>query len=236
MSGEGQSILNASTDSVASANFIALHEKINSTDERLNDINEQTKKKFQIIKENISQIRKKIEEERANSDNYTQIKNNCIKSLEDKLTDRFNEEQEIRQEIEKKFNSLIDEKFIALKIEISKESRNRYQCIENLKTYLENDFPKLQGMVKIEQGDRENNDISLNKKIIEEVTRLQNDVSENKKTREETEEAILEMLRVMITKMKGDIEKERKDRELTEETFLSILEETCNKLNQASQI
>ena len=105
MSGEGQSILNASTDSVASANFIALHEKINSTDERLNDINEQTKKKFQIIKDNISQIRKKIEEERANSDNYTQIKNNCIKSLEEKLTDRFNEEQEIRQEIEKKFNS-----------------------------------------------------------------------------------------------------------------------------------
>ena len=40
----------------------------------------------------------------------------------------------------------------------------------------------------------------------------------------------------MITKMKGDIEKERKDRELTEETFLSIFEETCNKLNQASQI
>ena len=76
----------------------------------------------------------------------------------------------------------------------------------------------------------------MNKKIIDEIARLQNDVSENKKTREETEEAILEMLRVMIIKMKGDIEKDRKDRELTEETFISILEETCNKLNQASQI
>ena len=42
-----------------------------------------------------------------------------------------------KQEIETKFNSLIDEKFLALKVEISKESRNRYQCIENLKTYLE---------------------------------------------------------------------------------------------------
>ena len=81
MSGEGQSVLNASTDSVASANFLALHEKINSTEERLNDINEQTKKKFQIINENIAQIRKKIEEERTNSENYTQMKNNCIKSL-----------------------------------------------------------------------------------------------------------------------------------------------------------
>ena len=53
MSNEAQSVLNASTDSVASANFIALHEKINANEERLNDINEQTKKKFQIIKENV---------------------------------------------------------------------------------------------------------------------------------------------------------------------------------------
>jgi len=44
------------------------------------------------------------------------------------------------------------------------------------------------------------------------------------------------MLRIMITKMKGDIETERKDRELTEETLLTLLEDTCNKLNAASQI
>jgi hypothetical protein len=44
------------------------------------------------------------------------------------------------------------------------------------------------------------------------------------------------MLRIMITKMKGDIEGERKDREVTEETLLSLLEDTCNKLNTASQI
>jgi hypothetical protein len=36
--------------------------------------------------------------------------------------------------------------------------------------------------------------------------------------------------------MKGDVENERKDRELTEETLLCILEDTCNKLNAASQI
>ena len=44
------------------------------------------------------------------------------------------------------------------------------------------------------------------------------------------------MLRVMITKMKGDIESERKEREHTEESLLSLLEDTCNKLNSASQI
>ena len=35
MSNEPQSVLNASTDSVASANFIALHEKISANEERL---------------------------------------------------------------------------------------------------------------------------------------------------------------------------------------------------------
>jgi hypothetical protein len=40
----------------------------------------------------------------------------------------------------------------------------------------------------------------------------------------------------MITKMKSDVEGERKDRELTEDTLLTILEDTCNKLNAASQI
>jgi hypothetical protein len=68
------------------------------------------------------------------------------------------------------------------------------------------------------------------------VAHLQNTIQIERKTREETEEAILEMLRIMITKIKGDVEGERKDREITEETLLSILEDTCNKLNAASQI
>ena len=105
--------------------------------------------------------------------------------------------------------------------------------------FFQEGFSKIFGGVLKQRGlysDYYGNDLTLNKKILEEISRLQNDISENKKTREETEEAILEMLRVMITKMKGEIERERKDRELTEETFLTILEETTNKLNQASQI
>ena len=44
------------------------------------------------------------------------------------------------------------------------------------------------------------------------------------------------MLRIMITRMKSDIENERNERETTEETLLSLLEDTCNKLNAASQV
>jgi len=61
-------------------------------------------------------------------------------------------------------------------------------------------------------------------------------VQSEKKTREETEEAILEMLRMMITKSKSEIENERKAREGTEETLLALLEDTCNKLTNAGQL
>ena len=118
----------------------ALHEKITGTEERLNDINEQTQKKFQIVKDNLQKIQKQIEEERNKFDSYTEQKNNYIKVLENKINERFNQESDLRKELERKFSVLIDDKFNALKIEISKESRNRYECIENLKTYLENDF------------------------------------------------------------------------------------------------
>ena len=124
-------------DGERATNFEALHEKITGTEERLNDINEQTQKKFQIIKDNIKKIQKQIEDERAKFDSYTEAKNNYVKVLENKINERMNQESDLRKEIERRFSILIDDKFNALKIEISKESRNRYECIENLKTYLE---------------------------------------------------------------------------------------------------
>ena len=130
-------LLQSSIDGEKATNFEALHEKITGTEERLNDINEQTQKKFQIVKDNINKIQKQIEDERAKFDSYNEAKNNYVKVLENKINERLNQESDLRKEIERRFSILIDDKFNALKIEISKESRNRYECIENLKTYLE---------------------------------------------------------------------------------------------------
>ena len=43
------------------------------------------------------------------------------------------------------------------------------------------------------------------------------------------------MLKDVVNRVKVEVEYERKDREATEETLLKLLEDTCNKLNQASQ-
>jgi len=44
------------------------------------------------------------------------------------------------------------------------------------------------------------------------------------------------MMEETVAKMRAEIAQERADREATEETLLKLLEDTCNKLNVASQV
>ena len=71
--------------------------------------------------------------------------------LEQKIDERFNQEAQIREEIGSKLINIIEDRFASLKNEISKESANRFECIENLKSYLENDVPKLNEMLNNEK-------------------------------------------------------------------------------------
>ena len=95
-------------------------------------------------------IGKQIQEENEKAENFLEKKNHYIQILEQKIDERFNKEAQIREEIGNKLMAIIDDKFNVLKNEISKESANRFECIENLKSYLENDVPKLNDMVTSE--------------------------------------------------------------------------------------
>jgi hypothetical protein len=99
-------------------------------------------------------------------------KDHYIKLLEQKIFERFNQETSIREEIGKKLLTIIDDKFNSLKVEISKESRNRYESIENLKGFLENDIPKLHEFIKSESERREEGDDVIMAKLNDENTRL----------------------------------------------------------------
>jgi len=98
-------------------------------------------------------------------------KNHYIKLLEQKIFERFNQEALIREEMSKKLFAVIDDRFNTLKNEISKESRNRYESIENLKSYLENDVPQLNEMIKSEQEKRLEGDEIISRKITEDIQR-----------------------------------------------------------------
>ena len=60
--------------------------------------------------------------------------------------------------MEKRLLGIVEDRFSALKNDVSKESRNRFESIEHLKNCLENDFPKLQEVIKTEGIEREDND------------------------------------------------------------------------------
>ena len=120
-------------------------------------------------------IGKQIEEENEKAKNFLDRKNHFISLLEQKIDERFKQEAQIREEIGNKLISVIEDRFNSLKIEISKESGNRFECIENLKSYLENDVPKLNEMLNNEKIKREEGDDSLDKKTTEEIMKVQQD-------------------------------------------------------------
>lgn len=49
--------------------------------------------------------------------------------------------------MEKRLMNIIEDRFSQLKNDVSKESKNRYESIEHLKSCLENDFPKLKDVI-----------------------------------------------------------------------------------------
>jgi hypothetical protein len=61
--------------------------------------------------------------------------------------------------MEKRLVAIVEDRFAALKQDVAKESRNRYESVEHLKQCLENDFPKLQEVIKTEGLEREENDV-----------------------------------------------------------------------------
>ena len=146
-------------------------------------------------------IGKQIEEENEKAENFLEKKNHFIQLLEQKIDERFNQEAQIREEIGNKLLTIIDDKFNALKNEISKESGNRFECIENLKSYLENDVPKLNEMLNNEKIKREEGDDSIDKKTTDEIVQVQDVITNDKKNREQTEETLISLLEDTCSKL-----------------------------------
>ena len=130
------------------SNFDYLNHKVNEVDERLSEVQTQSLEKFSVLREQVSIISKKMDNGKQKSDQLLDNKNHYIKILEQKIFERFDQESQvnlnlnlkIRKEIERKLFILIEDKFNALRVEISKESKNRFESIENLKNYLEVNF------------------------------------------------------------------------------------------------
>jgi hypothetical protein len=66
-----------------------------------------------------------------------------IELLESNIQEKFYQEKLARKDMEARLLQQIEDKFMAVRKTLSQESRNRYESIEQLKSSLENDMPRL---------------------------------------------------------------------------------------------
>ena len=226
-----KSIINYGSDAISS--------RINDLSEHFSEVISQTNNKFKIIKDNIKALSNRFEEEKLKLQYYEETKMNYLKVLEQKINEKFEDERTKREEIEYKIFSLINNKFNSLLNEVNSESFSRYNCVENLKIYIDSqnkDNPDIKQALNNEKNKRIDNDNEINEYINKEFFNMQNMINEQKNIRERTESDMLENVKSMVNKAKIDLNKEKKNRKNAEENILSLIEETINKINELDEV
>ncbi len=189
-------------------------------------------KKFNDIKEQVLIIQKNIDDEAQKREATHSEFMEFLKKMEEKIFEKFDAELQNKKELEANVSNQLDSRFNSVKVELQKESKTRYDNIENLEYYFERELPKIQEGFKQEQNEREENDNNNINKLTEDFQKLQSLISAEKKNREETQEGILEMIKIMNDRMKNDLDLEKKEREQNEEILIELLETTCTRLQQ----
>lgn len=159
-------------------------------------------------------------------------KASILSTFESKVNIRFKQEEQTRQILEVKMNSIIEDRFNHLKAEITKQGRTRYEAIEEMKTHFEGDIPKLSHTAKFEINERKEKDEEIERKIQKECGEIRQIINNEKKIREDNDQGFLQAIQLSLGKFKDEVAKERTNRETTEDTFLSLLEDTCNKIDE----
>ena len=92
-----------------------------------------------------------------------------LKKMEEKIFEKFDYELNCKKEIEIKISGHLEDKFNIIKSDLQKESKTRYDSIENLEYYFEKELPKIQEAFKVEQNEREESDTNILVKLNDEI-------------------------------------------------------------------
>ena len=92
-----------------------------------------------------------------------------LKKMEEKVFEKFDYELTCKKEIEIKISDHLEDKFNIIKSDLQKESKTRYDSIENLEYYFEKELPKIQEAFKVEQNEREESDTNILVKLNDEI-------------------------------------------------------------------
>ena len=109
-----------------------IDEALKSTRDKLIDFNEDNTNKFQAIKEQLSKLFNQIEDQNNMVDQSYDEKMQYLHALEEKVVARFENEDRMRKEMERKTLLLIEERYTFLINELLLENfQKNFQLINN---------------------------------------------------------------------------------------------------------
>ena len=98
---------------------------------------ENNNRKFNDVKEQILIIQKTLDDESQKRDSAHTEFMEFLQKMEEKIFEKFDFELSSKKETEVKVAQYLEEKFNVIKGELQKESKTRYENIENLEYYFE---------------------------------------------------------------------------------------------------
>ena len=195
---------------------------------------EHNTKRFQILRDQVTQIEKSLNEELHMRDSYIQIKSQELHEHQSRIQENYSKSLKLRKETESKALKMIDSKAETAKSRLYDELRSLKAKENESKAFIQQEIPKLCEFVQSYMTEREEVETGFVRLLEYQVVGVEEELRVETQTREETEEAMLAMLRDVVSRIKSDLEGERRERESSEETLLGVLEETCAKLSSVS--
>ena len=160
--------------------YAEIEGRLGALNDRSEECQNEILKNFNTTKKEIAELIQMIENDRQLFDEAYEARTQYISKLEFKLMEQFNNEQDERKLMCNRLIANIDNKYMILKNELSKEEKNRNESIDNFKNYLESEVPKIVSQMKNEQEIRELSDQKMNQLIDDEMEKLINIIKNEK--------------------------------------------------------
>ena len=132
-----------------------IDQQLQFVDDKVTDWHHADQKRFVLLQERLTAASQYVETYRQEREYEDNAFSNELAALEAKIEQKAADEHHADREMENRITQHMNDRFSQLRSQLAEESKTRYDTLENLKTCLENDFPRLNDEIKMEVMQRE---------------------------------------------------------------------------------
>lgn len=132
-----------------------LESRLSLIGDKISESHDNSKRKFNLLREHLGKIQKALEEEKNAREALTAQKEEEVRTLNEKLVGLVERQKQERLETENRLLRLLEERESAVIQEVRMETKQREDTMSQIAGFLENDVPKVNEMVSKEISERE---------------------------------------------------------------------------------